>query len=349
MTTYSVIMAGGIGSRFWPMSTSEKPKQFHDVLGLGESLIQMTFNRLKKISGPEKIIVVTSQEYVSLVKEQLTEIPFENILAEPGRKNTAPCIALAAKFIEEKEKGNANMIVAPADHLILNETEFLRVVNVGLQNCTDSNICTIGITPSRPDTGYGYIEYQSDSSSETQTVLQFKEKPDLETAKKYISKGTFAWNSGIFMWTLNSIKNQFSNNLPEMYNLFWDDFSWSNVNSIYNTCESISIDFGVMEKAEDVLVIPAEFGWSDLGTWGSLYTHIELDKNNNANIGNNINVYDSSSNLIKSDNDKKVIVTKGLNDFIVVDSDSALLIIPKEEEQSIKTILADLKEIGTIN
>lgn len=345
MRTYSVIMAGGIGSRFWPMSTSENPKQFHDVLGTGKTLIQQTFDRLKKISQIEDIIVVTSIEYVDLVADQLPKIPTKNILAEPAKKNTAPCIALAANYIESisTDVANSAMLVAPSDHLILDETEFSRVCKLAIINLDDKHLFTLGITPSRPDTGYGYIEFNG--NKEINDVIQFKEKPNKETAIKYIESGNFAWNSGIFIWSINAIKNAFKSHLPKMSDAFFENSSFD-LNEVYNSCESISIDYGIFEQYKSVKIIPAEFGWSDLGTWGSLYTKINHDSDGNALIGDSIVCYNSHNNMIKSANDKKIIVTKDLNETIVVDTENALIILPKNQEQEIKTILSDLKSKG---
>lgn len=341
-------MAGGIGSRFWPMSRTAHPKQFLDILGTGETLIQQTYNRLLKICPKENIYIVTNAIYKTLIFEQLNQITDEQVLCEPSRKNTAPCIAYANFKIAAKNP-EANILVAPADHLILKEDEFVRKVNLAL-DFTSKNDCllTLGITPTRPDTGYGYIQF-IESDETIKKVKTFTEKPDLALAKQFIKSGDFAWNSGMFVWSLKSIQNAFETHLLSMYELFYEKkeaFGTENetkaINDIYSVCKNISIDYGIMEKSKNVHVISAEISWSDLGTWGSIYTHLEHDENKNAVVGKNVMLYDSKGNIVNVP-DKKLVVLQGLSDYIVVESDNILLVCKKEDEQKIKQFVNDIK------
>ncbi|NND77577.1 MAG: mannose-1-phosphate guanylyltransferase [Flavobacteriales bacterium] len=352
---YGVIMAGGIGSRFWPMSRSSFPKQFHDILGLGKSLIQMTFERLSKVCPPENILIVTNKAYFDLVKEQIPEIQDHRILLEPCKRNTAPCIAYA-NFNIAAECKDANIIVAPSDHLILNEDEFVKTIELAFESAENtSSLVTLGIKPSRPDTGYGYIEFEKGENNDVRSVHaveQFREKPDAGTAKTFLEKGNFYWNSGIFVWTLKDIQNAFRKDLGGIYDLLSQGADLYNtdkeeafVNETYPKCDDISIDYGIMEKAESVKVILSDFSWSDLGTWGSLYTHVERDENENAMIGKDILMYDSSDNMVKVSADK-LVVLQGLEGYIVVETEEALLVCKKDEEQKIKQIVSDLKSGG---
>ncbi len=345
---YCIIMAGGIGSRFWPMSRTAHPKQFLDILGTGETLLQQTFNRLKKICPEKNIYIVTNDIYKNLIFEQLEGITDEQVLCEPSRKNTAPCIAYANFKIASKNP-NANILVAPADHLILKEDEFIRIANLAL-DYTSKNDCllTLGITPTRPDTGYGYIQFL-ESDDYVKKVKTFTEKPDLELAKKFVSSGDFAWNSGMFVWSLKSIQKAFETYLPTMYQLFYDEKNAFNtekeylaIKNIYSVCKNISIDYGIMEKSKNVHLISADIGWSDLGTWGSIYTHLEHDENKNAVVGKNVMLYDAKRNIVNVPN-KKLVVLQGLNDYIVVESDNILLVCKKEDEQKIKQFVNDIK------
>lgn len=342
-------MAGGIGSRFWPMSRTQHPKQFIDILGTGETLIQQTYNRLKRICPEENIYIVTNKIYKDLTKEQLDGITDEQVICEPTMRNTAPCIAYANYKIAEKNP-NANIVVAPSDHLILKEDEFVRVIEMALEH-TAQNDCllTLGITPSRPDTGYGYIQYL-ESDTEINRVKTFTEKPNLEIAKQFLESGDFCWNSGMFIWSLNSIQKAFETLLPDVDDVFKDGLGKYNTNkehdfiqTAYSSCKSISIDYGIMEKSKNVFVISADIGWSDLGTWGSIYTHLPLDENNNALVGENVMMYDSSNNIVNVPREK-LVVLQGLDDYIVVESDNILLVCKKEEEQKIKQIVADIKK-----
>ena len=350
---YAVIMAGGIGSRFWPMSKESRPKQFIDILGTGETLIQQTFRRLSKICPKENILIVTNKNYKNLCLEQLANIDENNILCEPTMRNTAPCIAYAAFKIYSKNQ-NANMIVAPSDHLITNEDEFVKVVNDGMSMIVENDILlTIGIQPSRPDTGYGYIQF-NDSKLESNTAIKkvktFTEKPNQELALQFLDSGDFLWNSGIFIWSAETIIKSFRKHLRNIYDIFEEGNSFYNtkkensyIESRFPACKNISIDYGVMEKSDSVYVFPADFGWSDLGTWGSLYTHLDLDKNQNAVQGNNVFLYDSVDNIVKIPNEK-LVVLQGLNGYIVVENDGILLVCKKEDEQQIKEFVADVKK-----
>jgi len=349
---YAVIMAGGIGSRFWPMSRTKHPKQFIDVLGTGKTLIQQTFDRLNKLCPSENIYVVTNAIYENLVLKQLP-IDRNQVLCEPSMKNTAPCIAYAAFKIHQKDS-NASMIVAPSDHLILDEEGFLKKINKSLEAVISHDILiTLGIQPSRPDTGYGYIQFSNhhlESDLEVKKVSRFTEKPHLELAEQFLSSGNFLWNSGIFIWSTKSILKRLKTDLSELHNAFTEGQYHLNtekekefINSIYPSIESISIDFGIMEKADNVFVIPADFGWSDLGTFGSLYTHITKDNSDNASISKNVMLYNSSKNMIHSNSDK-LIVIDGLEDYIIVDQKDVLLICKKENEQMIKQYTKDVKE-----
>lgn len=344
--TYVVIMAGGIGSRFWPLSTPEYPKQFLDILGIGKSLLQITVERFLSICPLENILIVTNSHYESIVKEQLPGLLSEHILLEPQRRNTAPCIAYANYVISQK-CATANIVVAPSDHLILNEIDFLNKIKSGLEFVSSHNsLLTLGIKPSRPDTGYGYIQMESSAMdiSGFSKVKTFTEKPDLDTAKFFLRSGEFLWNSGIFLWSLSTINKAFSLHLPEIYNLFQtlNTSSDSTIDFVYGACPNISIDYGVMEKADNVFVSPSDFGWSDLGTWGSLYDNTDKDNNQNSHILGDIFSYDCSDNLVRLPKGK-LAVLEGLQGFIIVDSEDKLLICRKSEEQRIKQFVNDIE------
>ncbi len=327
------------------------PKQFIDILNTGRSLIQQTYDRFSKIIPAENIYIVTNQEYIELVTKQLPSIPIENILGEPMRRNTAPCILYANMKIGLKDP-NANIIVTPADHLIVNEDEFIKDIIEGLQFTAHNNsLLTFGITPDRPATGYGYIQLEESKENEKFIpVKTFTEKPHLDLAKFFISSGDFLWNSGIFLWRQKIIDAEILKHLPELYNLFLDGIDSFNtydekevINRIYSDAKSISIDFGVMENSKDVFVLQTDFGWSDLGTWNSLYSLQEKDEEKNVVIGNNILVNHSSGNYIRSNARNKVTILKDLEDYIVVDTDSALLICKRENEQQITDLLNEAK------
>ncbi len=346
-------MAGGVGSRFWPMSTTEKPKQFIDVLGVGRSLLQLTFDRFKGICSPENVWVVTNRSYKDLVLEQLPEIPVTNILCEPCRRNTAPCIAYVSWRIKSKDR-NANIVVTPSDHIVTNCEEFKRVISQCLKFTSETDaIITLGMKPTRPETGYGYIQADLSSCSprnkEIFRVDSFREKPDLETAKKYIQNKSYFWNAGIFIWSVNTIVNAFRIYQPAISKIF------ESLQPVYGTpkeqeeidlrfpeCENISVDYAIMEKAEEIFVCPADFGWSDLGTWGSLLVQTKKDLYGNGVIGENVSLFDTH-NCIVHTLDKKKVVIQGLDGYIVADDGNKLLICKLSEEQRIKQFSSNNK------
>jgi len=351
---YCVIMAGGIGSRFWPLSRTKKPKQFLDILGTGRTLIQQTFDRFVQIVPVENIYIVTNEEYGDIVAKQLPELNPGQILLEPMRRNTAACIAYANYKIREIDP-DANIIVAPSDHLITKENEFLDVIKKGLDFVSKNDaLLTLGIQPSRPETGYGYIQISGDKENivvneSMRKVKTFTEKPDLKMATLFLESGDFFWNSGIFFWSLKSIFSAFEKYQIEIDSLFKEGIGLYNtmqehefISSTYPKCKNISIDYGVMEKADNVHVLCADFGWSDLGTWGSLYDMSKKDKNSNAVQGKNIFTYDSKNCIINLPNDKLAVI-QGLDNYIIVDSDNILLICRKEDEQKIKQFVNDVK------
>jgi len=348
--TYVAIMAGGIGSRFWPLSRVNHPKQFLDILGTGKTLIQQTFDRFVKLVPVENIYVITANDYLGITSEQLPKLPKENILGEPFRKNTAPCIAYIS-FKLQQLNPEASLIVAPADHLILDESKFLEVCEDALDFVNHFNaLITIGITPTYPNTGYGYIQHEGvEATPAVYKVKTFTEKPNKDLAKAFIASGDFLWNSGIFVWKLKHGIDAFYKHLPEMYELFATEESKLNteeekqmLEEIYPQCASISIDFGVMEKADNVFVIPASFGWSDLGTWNSAWENMEKDYYENAVAGNNVIVFDASKCVVHVP-DKKLVVLQGLEDYIVADTKDVLLICHKDKEQEIKNYVAEVK------
>lgn len=341
-------MAGGIGSRFWPMSTKKYPKQFQDILGTGRTMIQQTYDRIKQIVPAENIYVITNKEYISLTEQQLPEIKPENIVGEPMMKNTAACNIYMAKKIAAKDK-KANIIVLPADHLILKENIFLRKVELAF-NLAEKNdyLITLGIKPTRPDTGYGYIQFVDKKNSEYFKVKTFTEKPDLEIAQTFLESGDFLWNAGIFVWNVQSILTAFDEFLPEMSQNF-DSCEYNSdgesqcIDLIYPKVNKISIDNGILEKAKNVQVIPADLGWSDLGTWNSTYENTSKDENGNATKSKYLISYNSKGNLIKMKNQNKALIIDGLENYIIVDTDKALLICPRENDQLLKDYIQDLK------
>jgi len=347
---YVVIMAGGIGSRFWPMSRQNYPKQFLDILNTGKTLIQWTFERFASFIPKENIFVVTSNEYRDIVHKQLPEMPQENILGEPSRKNTAPCIAYISFKLHQKDP-KASLIVAPADHLILDTKGFTKVCLEALSFVgKHSAFITLGIKPTYPNTGYGYIQHEQHSVSDNvYKVKTFTEKPNLELARTFLASGDFLWNAGIFVWQVKNIIQAFEKYLPEMYDVFSAEREKFNtpdeksaLEHIYPLCTNISIDFGIMEKADNVYVIPSSFGWSDLGTWNSAYENLEKDYLANAVAGDNVVVIDATKCVVKAPNDK-LLVLQGLDDFIVVDTKDVLLICKRDKEQDIKEYVAELK------
>lgn len=346
-------MAGGIGSRFWPMSRTNHPKQFIDILGLGQTLLQLTYNRFLKLCPPENIVVVTNDIYKDLVKEQLPKLSDNQILLEPSRRNTAPCIAYACYKINAQNP-NAKIVVSPADHLILKEETFVKAINSCFRKASSEEcLVTLGIKPSRPDTGYGYIQFVESPTSESdkriKKVKTFTEKPDLEMAKFFMQSGDFLWNSGIFIWSSKSIIKAFETHMPETDILFKEGNSIYNtekemdfIKGVYSVCKNISIDYGVMEKASNVYVRSSIIGWSDLGTYGSLYTHITKDEKQNAVINKNALMYNSETCIVSAPK-QKLMVIEGLNDYIVVDTKDVLLICKKENEQQIRQFVNDVK------
>lgn len=340
---FGVIMAGGIGSRFWPMSQESMPKQFLDVLGTGKTLIQMTVDRLAKVAPRNQIFVMTNTAYADLVAEQ-TGLDASQILCEPERKNTAPCIAYAAHKIHDLNP-NANLIVAPSDHLIMDENAFVSIINTAIETAQNNRIVTLGIKPSRPDTGYGYIHFDARSGNElgaVKEVKQFTEKPNHDKAKEFVASGDYYWNSGIFIWKASTVIDGIKEFKPAVHELFCskgNDYNSSNeqafVDEAFKQVESVSIDYALLEPATNVSVVLSDFGWSDLGTWGSLYTHLQQDENGNAVIGDKVHLFDSKNCIVNVPQGKKVVL-QGLDNYIVVEANDTLMVIKKQDEQQIK-------------
>lgn len=349
---YALIMAGGIGSRFWPISRTAHPKQFIDILGTGKTLIQQTYERFIKIVPKENIFILTNDIYIQLVKDQLPELGESQILAEPIMRNTAPCIAYGSHKIHQLNP-EAVIVVAPSDHLIVDTDEFARSINKSL-DASAKNDCliTLGIKPSRPDTGYGYIQYNTKKLGEDFfKVKTFTEKPNGELARTFVQSGDFLWNAGIFVWSVKNILKSFEKHLPEMNDIFSEGeliYNTPNerefIQSAFSQCTNISIDYGIMEKADNVYVLPSEFGWSDLGNWASVYELSEKDYVGNAVIpSEKVIMYDSSNCMVNVPKGKLVIL-QGLHDFIVVEENNTLLICPRDQEQEIKQIVGDVKQ-----
>lgn len=351
--TFCIIMAGGTGSRFWPLSRLNKPKQFLDILGTGRTFLQQTFDRFSKIIPTENFMVVTNIKYTSLVAEQLPTLKKHQVLAEPLRRNTAPCIAYATYKIKQKHP-DATFIVAPSDHVILKEEEFLHQINNGLSFVKENDaLITLGIKPCRPETGYGYIQVHKPfvfkNLDNLFKVKIFAEKPDLQMAKVFIESGEFFWNSGIFIWSMKSITQAFDTHLQNVSSLFEGGMKLYNtpdevhfINKIYSECQSISVDYGIMEKAQNVFVLTADFGWSDLGNWSTLYENREKDMDGNVISGDNILIYDTK-NCIVNISDEKVAVLQGLDGYIIAESNDTLMICRKEDEQQIKRFVTDVR------
>ena len=350
---YCVIMAGGIGTRFWPMSKTAHPKQFIDILGTGKTLLQQTYERFLNVCPKENIYIVTNEIYKELTLSQLTDISENQVICEPSRKNTAPCVAYATYKIAEINP-NANVVVAPSDHIVLKTDTFTDIIKTALE-VVDKNewLVTLGIKPSRPDTGYGYIQFNDELFFENYKLLRkvktFTEKPALEMAKSFLQSGDFLWNSGIFIWSVSSILKAFSKYLPEVNDVFKDGIGKYNsadeknfIKSAYAVCKSISIDYGVMEKANNVHVMISDFGWSDLGTWGSLYETRSKNEAGNTVVGKNVLLYNTSNCIINVPDDK-LVVLQGLDDYIIVESENTLLICRKTEEQQIRQFVNDVK------
>ncbi len=346
---YAILMAGGIGSRFWPVSTSEFPKQFHDMLGTGETLIQRTFSRLSKLIPAENIFILTNERYNDLVLEQLPEIKQRQVVTEPAMRNTAPCILYASMKIH-KENPDAVMVVAPSDHWIEDENAFVENLEQSFKACSkDDILMTLGIQPTFPNTGYGYIQYVKEENA-IKEVSQFTEKPNYEKAKEFLSEGNYLWNAGIFIWSATSILKAFENYQIEMTQLFDKGKEYYNtseekefIGTNYALAENISIDYAILEKASNVYVLPATFDWNDLGTWGSLYDKLDKETENNAVVNARVLLEDATGNMIRTENNK-VVVVDGLKDYIIVDKEEVLLIYPKTKEQDIKKVLTNVKE-----
>ena len=347
---YAILMAGGVGSRFWPVSTSGFPKQFHDMLGTGDTLIQKTFSRLSNIIPKENILILTNEKYNDLVLEQLPEVRQQQVLLEPAMRNTAPCILYASLKIQ-KENPDAVMIVAPSDHWIEDEKAFTDNVAQAFEYCSKNDaLMTLGISPSFPNTGYGYIEFDKDAQEDIKVVNQFREKPDYETAKDFISQGNFLWNAGIFMWSAKSVTAAFKKFQPNLYKVFENGISSYNtaleeefIKNNYAKAENISVDYAIMEAAKNVFVAKANFDWNDLGTWGSLYEKLDTDINDNAIVNAKVLAEEASGNMIRTDKEKLVVVD-GLNDYIIIDKEEVLMIYPKSKEQDIKKIVNRVKK-----
>ncbi len=340
-------MGGGIGSRFWPFSREEQPKQFLDFFGTGRSLLQMTFDRFASFIPKENIFVVTNEAYVDKVREQLPEMLPSRVLGEPCRRNTAPCIAYAMYYIRSIDP-TANVVVAPSDHLILKETEFALAVERALMYVGDiPSLITLGIRPSRPETGYGYIQVAAPATEHLLHVKTFTEKPDIEMAKLFFSSGEFLWNSGMFVWNIETITKAFARYLPEIASqldeqqIYATDQEKAFIEDRFPRCPSISIDYGIMEKAENVLVMPVDFGWADLGTWGALYELGTPDEDKNVTLKSKALFYEASGNLVAVDDPERIVVLQGVDNCIVAESDNVLLICKQDQEQRIKHFVAD--------
>lgn len=347
---YAVLMAGGVGSRFWPISTTDYPKQFHDMLGTGDTLIQKTFKRLNKFVPKENILILTNERYNDLVLEQLPMVKSNQVVLEPAMRNTAPCILYAALKIQ-KENPNAVMIVAPSDHWIEDEVAFANDVQTCFDTCEKENVlCTLGIKPTFPNTGFGYIEFEKGSDVGLKKVHQFREKPDYETAKEFLVQGNFLWNAGIFMWSVKTIVEAFKKYQSVQYELFEKGIGIYNtpseqefINENYPKAENISIDYAILEQSKNIFVLPATFDWNDLGTWGSLYDKLDKDENHNAIVNCKVLSQDAHGNMISSPKGK-IVVVDGLKDYIIVDKEGVLLIYPKSKEQDIKQVLVKVKD-----
>ena len=347
---FVVIMAGGIGSRFWPYSRNDKPKQFLDVLGTGKSLLQMTYERFLALAPKENIFIVSNDLYEGLIKEQLPDLSDDQILLEPNRRNTAPCIAYASYKIAAQNK-DACIVVTPSDHAIFNESAFYNCVNAGIDHARNKkDLITLGIQPNRPETGYGYIQYINEGEGSAKKVKTFTEKPQLDLAKKFLESGDFVWNSGIFIWNVDTIIQAFEEYLPEIAETFenisghfYSEQETGAIRNAYSQCKNISIDYGVMEKASNVYVVLGDFGWSDLGSWSSLHEILDKDENNNVVTANAL-TYDTSNCLIRGDKEK-LIVTQGLDGYLITDTGDVLLVCKLDQEQRFRQFVGDVKSI----
>lgn len=347
---YAVLMAGGVGSRFWPVSTSDNPKQFHDMLGTGTTLIQKTFQRLNKFVPTENILILTNERYNDLVLEQLPMVKQDQVVLEPAMRNTAPCILYAALKIQ-KMNPDGVMIVAPSDHWIEDEAGFAKDVTACFEKCEQEDVlCTLGIKPTFPNTGFGYVEFDKTDDAQIKTVNQFREKPDYETAKEFLAQGNFLWNAGIFMWSVKTIVDAFKLHQPKQYELFatgMEAYNTSEESAFiaenYPKAENISIDYAILEQSKAIYVLAATFDWNDLGTWGSLFDKLDKDTSGNAVVNAQVLAEDASGNMIRSPKDK-IVVVDGLQDYIIVDKNDVLLIYPKSKEQDIKKVLNKVKD-----
>ena len=347
---YAVIMAGGVGSRFWPVSTSAYPKQFHDMLGTGDSLIQKTFHRLSNLVPQQQILISTNDGYKDLVQQQLPQVTDAQLVLEPVMRNTAPCILMAALKIH-KQNPDGVMVVAPSDHWIEDEQAFTANIEECFQAAASQDLLmTLGITPTFPNTGYGYIQFDQQSDSAVKPVIRFTEKPDYQTAKGFLAEGNYVWNSGMFIWSVASIIKAFKSSLPEMYALFMEGMDVYNtpaefefVGTRFPEAENISIDYGIMERANNVSVLPATFDWNDLGAWGALYDKLPKDQQQNVVVRARAQMNDATGNMVYTA-DEKVVVIEDLHDFIVVEKKDVLVIVPKAKEQEIKRILNQVKD-----
>lgn len=348
---YAILMAGGVGSRFWPVSTPEFPKQFHDMLGTGKTLIQQTFSRLSQIIPKENILILSHQKYKDLILQQIPDVQESQIILEPEMRNTAPCILYASMKIQ-KMNPNALTVIAPSDHWIEDEVQFVANLQRAFDICEhDKVMMTFGILPTFPNTGYGYIEYNKLDTRQIKKVVQFREKPDYQTARKFIQSRNFLWNSGIFIWQNNTILEAFQTFQPEMYALFAQGESAYGtadeekfVTENYGKAPNISIDYAIMEQAKNVFVMQATFDWNDLGTWGSLYDKLPKDNNDNAVVNAQVFTEDGTNNIIRTDG-KKLVVIDGLSDYIIVEKEDVLLIFPKRKEQDIKKVVAQINPL----
>jgi mannose-1-phosphate guanylyltransferase len=350
--TFVAILAGGIGSRFWPASREDRPKQFLDITNCGKSLLQLTFDRFKHICPENQIYIVTNEQYVSLVQEQLPQVHADQIIGEPGRNNTAPCVAYTAFKIHAQNE-QANLIVAPSDHLIMQEFAFIKTIEEALSfSASNDALVTMGIQPVRPDTGYGYIQkIQTPVEGNVYKVLRFAEKPPLNTAKEYVESGDYLWNAGIFIWRTSILLKAFKNYAPEIYSILHAGADLYNtsaedafIKEEYPKTPSISVDYAIMEKADNVFTLPGDWGWSDLGTWASLYAESPKNSQGNVNADKNVLLYNTTGCLIRIPENKKLVV-KDLKDFMIIDEGDILLIHPLNKEQEIKSIAEDVKNL----
>lgn len=347
---YAVLMAGGVGSRFWPVSTTDNPKQFHDMLGSGKTLIQKTFGRLNKFIPTENILILTNERYNDLVLEQLPMVKQEQVVLEPAMRNTAPCILYAALKIQ-KMNPDAVMIVAPSDHWIEDEEAFANDVKACFEKCEKEQVlCTLGIQPTYPNTGFGYIEFEKEDENQLKKVAQFREKPDLATAEEFLAAGNFLWNAGIFMWSVTTIIDAFKQYQPSQFELFSKGVSCYNTGEEkgfivenYPKADNISIDYAILEQSKAIYTLPATFDWNDLGTWGALYEKLDKDEEDNATVNCQTIVNDSKGNMIRT-NKGKIVVVDGLEDYIIVDKDDVLLIYPKSKQQDIKKVRGQVSD-----